>query len=65
MAQITTLSEELALVKAEIVNVKSSHATMHQQAVDKNVMDGARFAEAATQIKSIAERLDQVSTAPQ
>ena len=61
MAQITTLSEELTLVKAEIVNVKSSHATMHQQSVDKNVMDGARFAEAATKINELTERIDQVS----
>ena len=64
MAQVEALTGELALIKNEIIQVKSAHASLHQQAVDKNTMDVTRHADAASKIASIDERLNQLANNP-
>ena len=61
MAQINALTQELSILKEEIVVVKSSHATMHQGSVNKNVMDAGRHAEAANKLATLAERVEEVA----
>ena len=61
MAQVTTLAQELSVLKEEIVVVKTAHATMHQDSVNKNVMDAGRHAEAANKITALAERVDEMA----
>ena len=44
MAQVQVLADELSLVKAEVVNVKSSHAALHAITTEGNTAAAQRFA---------------------
>ena len=62
MAQVAAMSEEIQMLKNEVVGVKASHATLHQQAVEKNVMDAGRHADAATRIAQLEKGIERVKT---
>ena len=59
-AQIAAMTDEITMLKNEIVGVKTSHATLHQQAVEKNVMDAGRHADAATRLQQLEAGLDRI-----
>ena len=63
IAQVTTIAQELSVLKEEIVVVKTAHATMHQDSVNKNVMDAGRHAEAATKIAELQKRVINIAEA--
>ena len=60
IAQVAAMTEEIQLLKNEVVGVKASHATLHQQSVEKNVMDAGRHADAATRIAQLEEGIERV-----
>ena len=49
-AQIGVLTDELNTLKAEIVQVKGSHAALHQTTVDANNATARSFGEARSKI---------------
>ena len=49
-AQVRVLADEINLLKGEIVNVKGSHATMHQTSVD-----------AVAVVKSLENRVQDIA----
>ena len=55
--QVQAVVDELTLLKAEIIQLKSSHATMHQASVDGNTQAAARFAEQGTRVMDLEARM--------
>ena len=53
-SQISIVGDELATLRAEIVQVKSAHATMHQGAVDTNAQVGQRFQQLQDRLETMA-----------
>ena len=51
--QVTAVTDELNLVRAEIVQLKSAHATMHQGDVDNRAQYGKAFEDAANRMLSV------------
>ena len=60
VAKIAVMTEEITMLKNELIGVKSSHATLHQQAVEKNVMDAGRHAEAAEKIQRLEAGIERI-----
>ena len=50
--QISAITEELTMLKAEIVGIKGNHATLHQQSVDHGMITASRSAEAMQKIQA-------------
>ena len=55
--QINAITEELGMLKQEIVGVKASHASLHQQSVDHSVLTAGRSNEAMQKIQQIEEKM--------
>ena len=53
--QVAAMVEEINLLKSEVVNTKTAHATLHQTSVDRNAEVLRRFSE-------ITDRLHSLST---
>ena len=49
-SQVAVLTEELATVKTELINVKGAHATLHRQASDANAQHRAKIAQMEQQM---------------
>ena len=43
MAQVTAVTDELAVLRSEIVQIKSAHANLHQASVEANTGANKRF----------------------
>ena len=59
--QINAITEELGMLKQEIVGVKSSHASLHQQSVDHSVLTAGRSNEAMQKIQMIEEKMANIT----
>ena len=53
MNQVRALTEELNVLKAELIQVKSAHATMHQTSVEAGAQAGAQ----SSRINAIEEKM--------
>ena len=49
--QLTTLTDELTLLKGELIQVKAAHAGLHQGTVDRATEAAQKFAEIKQQIE--------------
>ena len=51
--QVIALTEELTVVKTELVNVKAAHANLHQQTSEANAATAKSFAEQRSRFDTI------------
>ena len=56
--QVTAVTDELNLVRAEIVQLKSSHANMHQSDVELRSTYNKAFDDAANRMLSVEQQLN-------
>ena len=61
-AQVRALTEELGILKAELVQVKSVHANLHQQAVEAGAQNRSMFADQAGRIEAATKRIDEIAS---
>ena len=57
-AQVTAVTDELNLVRAEIVQLKSAHANMHQSDVESRATYNKAFDDAANRMLSVEQQLN-------
>ena len=66
MTQVAAITEELTMLKGELVTIKSAHANMHQASVEQNQTAAARYTEQIQRIGNIEEKFgtlaDQVKS---
>ena len=55
--QLVVVTDELNSVKMELVNVKTNHANLHQQASDANAANARTHAETTTKINALEDRI--------
>ena len=55
--QVQVVSEELAAVKGEIINLKAAHAGLHQTTVDANQTTGRTITEIASKVEDIETKM--------
>ena len=60
-AQVRALTEELGILKSELVQVKSVHANLHQQAVEAGAHNSRMFAEQAGRLEAATKKIDDIS----
>ena len=60
-AQVRALTEELGILKSELVQVKSVHANLHQQAVEAGAHNSRMFTEQAGRIEAAAKKIDDIT----
>ena len=53
-AQIAAITDEIQVLKNEVVQTKSAHATLHQSAVDRNTDMLQRFNAIGDRINAVA-----------
>ena len=58
-AQVSAMSDEMVLLRAEIIQVKSAHATLHQAAADAGTHNARQFGEQVDRIAKM-EQYSQV-----
>ena len=51
--QVIALTEELTVVKTELVNVKAAHANLHQQSSEANAANAKSFADQRSRFDAI------------
>ena len=51
--QVIALTEELTVVKTELVNVKAAHANLHQQSSEANAANAKSFAEQRSRFEAL------------
>ena len=56
--QVTAVTDELNLIRAEIVQLKTSHANMHQSDVETRAQYGKAFDDAANRMLSVEQQLN-------
>ena len=61
-AQVRALTEELGILKSELVQVKSVHANLHQQAVEAGAHNSRMFTEQAGRIEAAAKKIDDITS---
>ena len=54
MAQIAAITDEINLLKSEVVQTKAAHASLHQSAVDRNTDVIRRFSEIGDRLTAVA-----------
>ena len=59
--KITAVADELGLMRAELIQIKSAHATMHQAAVDSGANNTRAFTEQAARIEKIEKGFENVA----
>ena len=59
--QISAITEELTMLKSEIVGIKGNHAALHQQSVDHSVLAAGRDAEALQKIQALEEKMGNIT----
>ena len=52
-SQIDVLTNELTTLKAELINIKGTHANLHQQTSDANTNTARSFAEQRARIEAL------------
>ena len=62
--QIAVVSEELAAIKSELINVKAAHAGLHQSSVESNTNTTRTLTEVIARIEGIEEKGPVYSGAP-
>ena len=55
--QVIALTEELTVVKTELVNVKAAHANLHQQTSESNAATAKSFAEQRSRFDTIETQM--------
>ena len=61
-AQVTVISDELTLLKNEMIQMKAAHANMHQAAVEQGSTSAQRHTEQSQRMQSVEEKFDRLST---
>ena len=59
-AQVQAVTEELGALKAEIVNLKASHAGLHQSSVDSNAQTNRVIGDLAGKIEAIQTKAAEI-----
>ena len=52
-AQIAAITDEISMIKNEVVQTKAAHASLHQSTVDRNTDVIRRFAEVGDRLEAI------------
>ena len=60
--QIEVLTNELTTLKAELINVKGTHANLHQQTAEANTNTARTFAEQRARIEALETGGDKGTT---
>ena len=60
-AQVRALSEELGVLKSEVVQIKSVHANLHQQAVEAGAHNSRMFSEQAGRLEAATRKIDEIA----
>ena len=60
--QVQMMADELGSLKAEIIQLKAAHATMHQSTVDSNAQAATKFTEQAQRVMELSEKIERGST---
>ena len=58
MAQINAVTQELEVVKNELIAMKGAHATLHQSTVESSAQVATKYSEYATRLVSLESKLD-------
>ena len=61
-SQVELLTNELTTLKQELVNVKGTHANLHQQTVDANSATARKFSEQGTRVDALETQVNVLST---
>ena len=59
-SQVQAVTEELGALKAEIVNLKASHAGLHQSAVDSNAQTNRVIGDIAGKLEAIQAKAAEI-----
>ena len=59
--QLQVLGNELSTLKDEIVNIKSAHATLHQQSVESGTQHNQKFTEQYAMLQSLENKVDDMT----
>ena len=59
--QVEVLTNELTTLKQELVNVKGTHANLHQQSVEANSSTAHKFAEQATRVNALETQVGSMA----
>ena len=59
-SQVQAVTEELGALKAEIVNLKASHAGLHQSAVDSNAQTNRVIGDLAGRVDAIQTKAAEI-----
>ena len=62
--QVAVVSEELAAIKSELINVKAAHAGLHQSSVESNTNTTRTLSEVIARIEGIEGKGPVYSGAP-
>ena len=57
--QVTMMADELGSLKAEIIQLKAAHASMHQTNVESNTQAATKFAEQSAKVLELAEKIER------
>ena len=60
-AQVTAVTDELATLRAEIIQIKSAHATLHQGAVEAGAQSAKAFEDQAARIVRLEQGIGEMS----
>ena len=60
--QVIALTEELTVVKTELVNVKAAHANLHQQSSEANAANAKSFADQRSRFDAIETQMGSGKT---
>ena len=60
-AQVRALTDKLGVLKSEIVQVKSVHANLHQQAVEAGAHNNRQFTEQASRIEQVSRKIENIA----
>ena len=59
--QMKLVSDELGALRAEIIQMKSAHAQLHQQSVDYSTNTAQNLSEAADRVGAIEKRMENIA----
>ena len=55
--QVGALTEELTIVKTELVNVKAAHANLHQQSSEANAANARNFTDQRGRVEALETQI--------
>ena len=59
-AQVVAVVDELSTLRAEIIQIKSAHAALHQGAVENNAQSAKRYEEQFNRINQLEEKFEDI-----